>query len=40
MGGPGKIGLKHPIIDTTNRIMDIIIINVSTHQIYQLFRYY
>ena len=40
MGGPGKIGLKHPTIDTTNRIIDIIIINVSTHQIYQLFRYY
>ena len=39
MGGPGKIGLKHPIIDKTKRIKDIIIINVSTHQIYQLFRY-
>ena len=40
MGGPGKIGLKHPTIDKKNRITDIIIINVSTHQIYQLFRYY
>ena len=25
MGGPGKIGLKHPIIDKTKRIKDIII---------------